>query len=319
MAFSAEASQVLTSNITFNITTPGGKILVIDNSAIIGAPIAGMKRCGQSTRVSTHVINPSAMGTGLWASNGYEGRFGGCPMSPDFSPAVHGEGSSCDGSTQIFYQNSTDGLLSLIIPGLRHGSWVVKPADDIPTDCQDELASSYRNEQLDPTSPLFGVGNGSIPLNYIFQGSNYTACANYGKYPAMYPNGTAVLPDNYYPGGQNVTDVIIEYTGPTARILPDQILNSYAQLQDCIARCNVPGDLGACFDPGLSRASSNACLHTGCATPATVVCRTRRAVTTMQSYVRLQNSSNKPHFRSCRRQQRQLFQTFSDHPRHMQH
>lgn len=25
----------------------------------------------------------------------------------------------------------------------------------------------------------------------------------------------------------------------------------------------VPGDLGACFDPGLSRASSNACLHTG--------------------------------------------------------
>lgn len=238
ITFASQDASMLLDRVSFNITSASGQTIQVDDSAILGASTDNVPSCQRSTKVNTHIYNPSAMGTGLWASNGYGLIFGDCPMAPDYTRAVHGQGTPCTEKTYIIYKNNTDGLLSFVIPSLSSGNWVVKPADGLLKNttlsknaCINSL-TSVKNQLLNiiqpPVSPTF--------IDY------FEECADFVTF-----NDTV----------NGLTNVIIEYAGPSARYVPDNPISNYNQLLSCINASNVPGE--ACFDPGLSRSTVEVC------------------------------------------------------------
>ena len=228
-------------SISYNITTVSGTNINVSDTKLQGIDITNVVNCSRNTAVNTHIYNPSAMGTGLWAANGFGQLFSDCAMTSDYVAAVHGEGSVCTRNTFIVYRNITDGLLSFVIPSLTNGNWIVKPADGL-------LQAANHGNQTAFNCINFLRGPNNEALNIIepplspFYLNNTPNCADYGTITAV--NG-------------NIIPVIIEYAGPNARLVPTTPISDYIQLGSCINNTNIPGN--ACFDPGLSRTTVNVC------------------------------------------------------------
>ena len=227
--------------ISYNITTISGTNINVSNTKLLGTDMTDVVNCSRNTAVNTHIYDPSAMGTGLWATNGFGQLISGCAMTPDYVAAVHGEGSICTGYTFIVYRNITDGLLSFVIPSLTNGNWVVKPADELLQE-----ASNGNQTALKCIDFIRGPNNDALniiepPLSPFYLNST-PDCIDYGT--------------NTNVDG-SITPVIIEYAGPNARLVPRTPISDYIQLESCINNTNIPGN--ACFDPGLSRTTVNVC------------------------------------------------------------